>query len=159
VALSLIPCWSAAEPAGKPKATARVLSSGDALELEYDGGNAQKITIPLHRSGNIRYFSAGVGLEEREAIYPPFALKLVLVAGDKPYLSYVDVTVLNAARETVLSIPKEQVLGPWIFIDLPPGLYEITASWEGKALTQSRVTVTEGASRTVHFRWPMATAR
>jgi hypothetical protein len=161
VALILSPgiAGQAGEPTGKPKATAKLLASGDALEWEYDGGIAQKATIPLYRSGNIRYFSAGVGLEEREVIYPPFALKLVLVAGEKPYLSRVDIKVFNAAQQTVLSIPKEQVLGPWIFIDLPPGLYEITANWEGRPLTQRKVTVTEGAGRTVHFRWLMAAER
>src|SRR5574340_458622 len=56
----------------------RVLPSDDAIELEIPTDiGLQKETIPLYRSGKIRYFSAGIGQVEREAIYPLFSLKLV----------------------------------------------------------------------------------
>ncbi|HZC67841.1 MAG TPA: hypothetical protein VE201_04405, partial [Nitrospirales bacterium] len=67
----------------------------DSLELQIsgDGGTPIKETIPIHRVGSIRYFSAGIGLEERSAQYPSFPLKLVFVAGRKAYLSQVSVTI------------------------------------------------------------------
>ena len=55
---------------------ARVTPAGDAIELEYTGteGVTFKEEIPIHRAGNIRYFSAGIGMEQREAAYPSFPL-------------------------------------------------------------------------------------
>ena len=81
---------------------------------------AQSLTLfPLYRAGSIRYFSAGVGLEEREAEYPPFSLKVVFTAGGKPYLSGVSVVVQPEKGGTpVLTIPQDQVEGPWLFVDL-----------------------------------------
>jgi hypothetical protein len=45
--------------------TARISESGQVLELEYEaGGRVYTDTIPLYRSDKLRYFSAGVGIEE-----------------------------------------------------------------------------------------------
>ena len=38
-------------------------------------------------------------MEERQAEYPPFSLKLVFTAGGKPYLAGVDVTIKPAKGE------------------------------------------------------------
>ncbi|HLZ36055.1 MAG TPA: hypothetical protein VKP13_18785, partial [Nitrospira sp.] len=52
---------------------ARIGQSGEYLELEHRvNGQILKNSLPLHRAGGVRYFSAGVGLEERAAEYPPF---------------------------------------------------------------------------------------
>ena len=72
----------------------RIGQSGEYLELEYSSdGQIVKDHLPLYRAGNVRYFTAGVGLEERQAEYPPFSLKLIFTAGGKPYLSGVDVLI------------------------------------------------------------------
>src|SRR5512133_1886802 len=72
--------------------TARVAPSGEYLDLQRSGdGQIVKNYLPLYQTVTIRYFSAGVGLEERQAEYPPFSLKLVFTAGGKPYLTGVDV--------------------------------------------------------------------
>ena len=68
--------------------TARISQSGEALELDYQGdGRSYTDTIPLYRAGEVQYFSAGVGVEERSAAYPPFPLKLIFTAGGKPYVA------------------------------------------------------------------------
>ena len=70
---------------------ARVGASGEFLEMEdQHTGQIVKDYLPVNRAGEVRYFSAGVGVEERRAEYPPFALKLVFTAGGKPYLTGVD---------------------------------------------------------------------
>ena len=75
---------------------ARVGPSGEFIELEHRrDGQIVKDHLPLHQRGNLRYFSAGVGLEERQAEYPPFSLKLVFTAGGKPYVTGVDVAIRN----------------------------------------------------------------
>ncbi len=141
-------------PSGDAATTATLLPSGDAIELTGEGAGATfKTTIPVHRSGGIRYFSAGVGLEERQAEYPPFPLKVIFVAGPKAYLSKVGVTITNDSGTVRVDIPSEQVSGPWLFVDLPAGTYRIEGVSRGDRVEQKGVRVTEGRSRTVYLRW------
>jgi hypothetical protein len=136
---------------------ARLSPSGDAIELEYQmEGTTARSTIPVYRSGQTRYFAAGVGLEEREAAYPPFPLKLIFVAGGRPYLSQVAVSIADPNGAEVLRVPAEQVTGPWLFVELPAGNYRVTASQrDGTAVTQE-VQVPKDGTKVVQLRWPGA---
>lgn len=165
---SMLPCslvtvmasaglWLAAVPTSHAKTTATVLPSGDAIELSGEGAAAAfKTTIPIHRSGTVRYFSAGVGLEERRADYPPFPLKLILVAGPKAYLSKVDLTIANESGTVRVDIPGDHVTGPWVFVDLPAGTYHIQGVSRGERVEQKGVRITAGKTRKVYLRWPRA---
>src|SRR5690242_10020598 len=77
---------------------ARIGPSGEFLEIVDEDTSVQE-HLPLYHVGNIQYFSAGVGVEERRAEYPLFPLKVVFTAGGKPYLSGVDVTVRSEKGE------------------------------------------------------------
>lgn len=128
---------------------------GDRIELEYtaaDGITAQTI-IPIYRVGAVRYFSAGVGVEERAAQYPPFPLKLVFIAGPKAYVTQVAITIKGTKGNVSLLVPGDQVTGPWLFVDLPAGTYEITAIRRDQSEVKQKVEVITGGSRTVYFRW------
>ena len=97
------------------KPTGRVAPSGDAIVLEYrdiDGPYTDR--IPLYSSGDIRYFSAGVGIEERKVDYPNFALDVILAAGSA-YLSHVSVSIENSTRDVRVDIPQERVTVLWLF--------------------------------------------
>ena len=99
---------------------ARLSPSGDSVEVEYlnvDG--MQRDSLPLYREGAVRYFSVGIGLDERGTDYPPFALKLVFTAGGKPYLTGVTVTIQGGKDGEKVVIPGERVTGPWLFVDVP----------------------------------------
>jgi hypothetical protein len=134
--------------------TARMSESGEMLELEYEGaGRTYTDTIPLYRTGKIRYFSAGVGIEERSASYPPFPLKLVFTAGGKPYVAGVSVMVQQDNGKTVASIPREHVTGPWLFLDAPDGSYHIQATMEGRIEHLKDVKIERGTQKTLHVRW------
>ena len=136
-------------------AVARIGGSGDSVELSHQvDGRTVVDTLPLYRAGSIRYFSAGVGLEEREAAYPPFSLKVVFTAGGKPYLSGVSVVVQPEKGGMVLTIPQDQVEGPWLFVDLAPGVYDITATHGGSNQGLKGVKVEAGKQKVVHLRWP-----
>lgn len=133
---------------------ARVLPDGEAVELEIPTDiGVQKERLPLYRSGTVRYFSAGIGQVEREANYPPFPLKLVFTAGGKPFVSGVAVTLRQAKGGTVLTVPKEHNSGPWLFIDLPDGTYEIAATLGGVTQQVNNLTVRQGQVLTRHIRW------
>lgn len=135
--------------------TAQITQAGDGIELEYagqDGKNAKEI-IPLHKKGSARYFSTGIGMEERIAKYPPFPLKLVFAAGAKAYVTQVAVTIKATKGETRVRIPSDQVTGPWLFVDLPAGTYDITAVRRDRTEVTQRVAVVPGRTKVAYFRW------
>ncbi len=109
-------------------------------------------SLPLYRSGAVRYFSAGVGLEERSTAYPPFPLKIVFTAGGKPFLSGVAVTI-QPIKGAAVAIPRERVDGPWLFVELAPGLYEIAATYGDQTEHRKAVKVESGKQTVVYFRW------
>lgn len=132
----------------------RVLPGDDAIELEIPTDiGPQRETIPLYHSGKIRYFSAGIGQAEREATYPPFSLKLVFTAGGKPFVAGVALSLRDAKGATLLTVPGEQVTGPWLFIDLPEGTYEITATLGGQQQQVRGIKIKQGQTTTQHVRW------
>jgi len=134
---------------------ARIGESGDFLEMEYQvNGQRSKDSLPLYRAEGVRYFSAGVGIDERSAEYPPFPLKLVFTAGGKPFLAGVAVTIQSAKGGPPINIPHDHVNGPWLFVELPSGAYHLTAVHAGQAQGLKGVTVETGKMKTVHLRWP-----
>ena len=133
---------------------ARIGESGEFLELSRQvDGRMVTVRLPLHRAEGGRYFSAGVGLEERMAAYPPFTLKVVFTAGGNPYLSRVAVTIQSVNGETVLTIPQDQVKGPWLFVDLTPGIYDVTATHRDSTQGVKGVKVEAGKQKVIHLRW------
>jgi len=140
---------------------APVMPAGEGLTLEYRDGNGatSRETIPIYHAGAVKYFSAGVGLEERSAHYPPVPLKLIFVAGPKAYLSQISVTITDAAGKVRLEVPQERVTGPWLFVDLPQGAYDITAEGPGRTKVKERVTITGKEHKTVYLRWKAETAQ
>ncbi len=133
---------------------ARVGGSGEFLELEFQAnGQAAKESLPLYRANGVRYFSAGVGIEERTAEYPPFSLKLVFTAGGKPFLAGVSVTIQSAKGGPSINIPRDHVNGPWLFVELPSGTYDLTAIHADRTQGLKGVRVEAGKMKTVHLRW------
>lgn len=133
---------------------ARLNESGEAIELvqQIDGKSVQ-YELPLYRAGGVRYFSAGVGLEERAAHYPSFPLKLVFTAGGKPFLAGVLVTIQPVNGGPTVKIPEDRVNGPWLFVDLEPGRYDVTATHGGSQQVLMGVTVDATKQKTVYIRW------
>lgn len=127
---------------------------GELLEVEFQAtGQRSKASLPLYRTEGVRYFSAGVGIEERSAEYPPFSLKLVFTAGGKPFLAGVAVTIQSVKGGAPINIPHAHVNGPWLFVDLPSGTYHITAAHADRTESLKGVRVEAGKTKTVHLRW------
>ncbi len=146
--------WSHA-PLAEAQTSVRVLPSGDRLELVNDAPDGgYRMTLPLYRSGDVRYFCAGVGLEERQADYPPFPLKIILVAEGGAYLTHVAVTIRDESGALSIDIPKERVTGPWVFVDLPPGIYNLSAVRDGDTRERTHFKILPNSTRTLYFRWP-----
>ncbi len=134
---------------------ARLSESGEAIEMVHQvDGKTVQYELPIYRAGAVRYFSAGVGLEERAAQYPPFPLKLVFTAGGKPFLAGVLVTIqpVTGGGATV-TIPEDRTEGPWLFVDLAPGRYDVTALHGGSQQVLMGITVDAKKQKTVYVRW------
>lgn len=146
--------WLAGADPAAGGATTRIASGGDVIEMEIPSDvGMQKETLPLYRSGTIHYFSAGIGLVEREAAYPPFPLKLVFTAGGKSFVTGVEVVLRRSKSATVLTVPREHVTGPWLFIDVPDGTYEVAATLGGQIKQVKGIDVRRGHITTQHVRW------
>jgi hypothetical protein len=138
---------------GRP--VARIGESGEFLELEYQvNGQVSKDSLPLYQADGVRYFSAGVGIEERTAEYPPYSLRLVFTAGGNPFLVGVAVTIQPAKGGPSINIPRDHVNGPWLFVELPSGTYHLTAIHADRTQGLKGVTVEAGKMKTVYLRWP-----
>jgi hypothetical protein len=53
----------------------------------------------------------------------------------------------------VVTIPKEHNTGPWLFIDLPEGTYELAATLGGVTQRVKEIKVRRGHVLTQHVRW------
>lgn len=152
--LLLLVLWMGPGEVAAAGTVARELPGGEEIELEIPSDiGPQKEIISLYHSGQIRYFSAGIGRAEREALYPPFPLKVVFTAGGKPFVAGVALSLRNVEGTTVLTVPGEQITGPWLFIDVPEGTYEITARLGGEPQQVKGIKVRRGHTTVQHIRW------
>ena len=112
-----------------------------------------KLTFTLYKVNHVQYFSAGVGVEERNASYPAYPLKLIFVQGERAFLAGVTISITQSDGSSLANIPSEHVMGPWLFVDLPTGTYTVTATDPRQRNMKKEVRVGEGGTRVVHFRW------
>ena len=134
--------------------TTRILPSGDGIELTIDGSNGHyRDILPLYHINGMPYFSAGVGQEEREAIYPPYSLKLEFLIKGGAYTGLVDIILRQEPGQEEFHIPKEHTKGPWLFVDLPPGVYSITGRRQEETQSKSGIEVVSGLLTTVQLIW------
>lgn len=93
------------------------------------------------------YQCAGIGVEGREfAKTVPHNLRLVFAQPNGDYLGDVQARVLDSATGDVVTASCP---GPWILLDLRPGVYEITASHGGAAKTRSFTLLGKGTQEQV----------
>ena len=123
------------------------------LELPSADENT-KLKFTLYEGNDVQYFSAGVGIEERQAVYPPYPLKLIFVQGARAYLAEVNISIAKADGTTVVEIPSDHVMGPWLFVNLPSGTYTITATDSLQRAIEKQVSVEGTETKVIHFRWP-----
>lgn len=125
------------------------------LEIQLEGETIPKhLNFPLYEQNNTQYFSAGLGKEERSLSYPPYPLKLIFVKGERAFLANVAIEVLRPDHTNLISIPGEEVQGPWLFINLPAGKYVVKATDSSGTTIEKTINLPAKKRTTVHFRWP-----
>ena len=103
-------------------------------------------------ASGVRFMAGDVGenAEQRiKAAQQNFNLKLVFTLVEGNYVADVDVSIKDAAGKTVL---QQLVPGPFLLAELPPGVYDVTATYDGKP--RSRKVRVGGRLTTEQFRWP-----
>jgi hypothetical protein len=79
------------------------------------------------------YLSGGVGSDERDALEERgkgFNLKLVFAERRGPFLADVRIVIADGKGAEVISLASA---GPWFYIQLPPGRYNVKAVYKEQA--------------------------
>jgi hypothetical protein len=92
-------------------------------------------------------------LEERQALYPTFPLKVILTAGGHHYAGQVFVHIADERDHLLVTIPPEHVTGRWIFVDIPHGNYRVSASDRAGVTVRQNVRVGKSATTLVYLGW------
>jgi hypothetical protein len=103
------------------------------------------------------YLFGGVSSNEREAMEErakDYNAKLVFAEKKGPYLSGVRVTLSSAKEGEILDLVTE---GPWFYIRLPEGTYDIRASFKDETKQIKNINVTKDKRVQQIFIWDLGT--
>lgn len=106
---------------------------------------------PMQQNG-ITYLSGGIGEDEARAIEQAqgYNLHMAFAIGpENKYVPDVDVTVQKVSGEIVLTLGDA---GPLVYVQLPPGKYNVVATRNGEA-RRDTAEVGSGAARKLVFHW------
>ena len=116
---------------------------------------AQDMASPVRTSGGMAYVNGGFGDDEAATIRqtgPNYSLRMQFSREhNSEFVAGVDLAVQDQAGRTVFALPSA---GPLTDVMLPPGSYQVSASYHGRTETQ-QISV-GGASRAgkdISFRW------
>lgn len=105
------------------------------------------------KSEGIPFLSGGVGVREREILNEmgkSYSLKMVFSNKKGEYLSDIVVRVLDPEEKVILTTVSN---GPWLFIDLPSGIYHLEASFMAQRKKMSPVEIKKGVQKVISFQW------
>ncbi|WP_454062838.1 hypothetical protein [Candidatus Nitrospira salsa] len=111
------------------------------------------LKFPLYKGKGFEYFTAGVGLEERQVTYPSYPVKLILVQDGGAFLSNVAITVHQLDGPVTFDIPATHVEGPWVFLNIPTGTYVLKAMNSQQQLIEKQIDVVNNQQKIIHLRW------
>jgi len=116
---------------------------------------AQPALPPVQQSGEIRYVTGGIGLDESSAMRaaaPQYNLRLTFAAVSGEYLAGARVVLRDAQGRALLETSSE---GPYLFFRLPSGKYQVSAENAGETITRP-VQVRDKQASELIFRWKVA---
>jgi hypothetical protein len=101
------------------------------------------------------YLFGGVSSNEREAMEQrakDYNLKLVFAEKYGPYLSGVSVALASVKDGEILAMATN---GPWFYIQLPPGTYEVKATFKGETKQMKNLRVMKDKTVQQTFIWDL----
>jgi hypothetical protein len=121
--------------------------------LLFATGTLPSAALEVRRTQDVQWVSGGVGADERAEMImalPDHNLKLLTAAeASGAFIAAAQVVVREPGGRVVFETPLD---GPWLFARLPPGRYELTATWGGRSQSRS-VTVPATGRREVFLYW------
>lgn len=99
------------------------------------------VAAPIASAEMAQALSEGISADDRAA-HPEYPLKLVFFIKGGAYLANVKVQVHNQKGEMVYDGTSQ---GPWLFLDLMPGEYIVTAIRDNGDKQGAKFTLTKGA--------------
>jgi putative Ca2+/H+ antiporter (TMEM165/GDT1 family) len=123
-----------------------------ALALGSSAASARSEEVATAPSG-VTFVSGGIStdaVDRLRAMQNDFNLKMVFATNNGEYLSDVKVEVVDRSNRVVLDTLTE---GPWLLAKLPPGDYQVIASYR-RATERRAVAVQTATLKTLDFRWP-----
>ena len=117
--------------------------------------NAHAELPPLHSYSGTEYVSGGIGLDqstEFKAAMSQFPLAMTFASqldGKAAYVSEVQVVIRDQHGNTTLNAASE---GPYFLVKLPPGHYEVFATYNSKTLSRKVDIGAKGSTRAM-FEW------
>jgi hypothetical protein len=110
------------------------------------------LAVPSQSSGDIAYASGGISDDERnemQAMKNGYTLLLKVAAKSGQYLGDADVAF---KRRDGTAVFETRMDGPWLLVNLPSGVYEMSVTSEGTT-QRKQVRVGKGSRREVVMYW------
>ena len=106
---------------------------------------------PLAWSQQPRYLSTGIGIDQREQSHDDYSAKIIFFVNGGAYLAYINVTVLDAKGKVIF---QGTSIGPWFFIDLAAGNYQVIATRKNSDKQSARFSGAAAGQRSVPLLFP-----
>lgn len=116
---------------------------------------ADEVLPAEQSSGAVSYREGGIGIDQAQAMkaasaeYPLMLTFSEYLDGAHAYTTDVDVSIQSGDGSRVLDTRAD---APLMLVDLPDGVYQITASLDGRQQSQTVQVQQEGTQR-VYFEW------
>jgi opacity protein-like surface antigen len=118
---------------------------------------AADLPLPAaQQQGAISFVTGGIGSDEAQAFRSAAAqynLRLTLAAVSGEFFAGVRVTLRDAQGNTVVEAVSD---GPYLFLNVPPGRYQVTADNLGQVQRRNALVRTKGATE-LYLRWKTTT--
>lgn len=113
---------------------------------------AESALPAVQQQGGISYVTGGVGLDEASALRaaaPQYNLRLTFATASGEYAAGVKVVLRDAKGQSLVEAASD---GPFMYLQVPPGKYQVSAEGMGETLTRPAVVRPKGGTELI-FRW------
>ncbi|MFQ5691980.1 MAG: hypothetical protein ACE5IM_02900 [Nitrospinota bacterium] len=97
----------------------------------------RKADLPVSTANGAAWYSTGIGADARDIVVKGFPLKLVFATKKGELLAGVDVRLTRGGE----SAYEMKNVGPWLFVDVPAGTYDLRAKVNGREVVRKGVRV------------------
>lgn len=110
-----------------------------------------KKDLPVMTRDSMAWYSTGIGADAREVVVRGFPLKLIFANSKGELLTGVTVRLMKGT-DSVLEVSNA---GPWLFVDVPAGTYDVRAKVNGNEAVRKGVQVPGKGVAIITLHWPV----